>query len=130
MSHILIADDEPMVLRVYKTSLQREGYTVETVGNGELALAAIRARQPDALITDIEMPKLSGEQLCRQIAAEIPDRRFPIIVQTSLTADQHRSWSAEIDNLAFMEKPISLRKLMDSLRMSLASVTSSGESHG
>lgn len=130
MPHILIADDEPMVLRVYKTSLQREGYTVETVGNGEMALAAIRLRRPDALITDIEMPKMSGEQLCRQIAAELPDRVFPIIVQTSLTADQHRSWSADIDNLSFMEKPISLRKLIDIVRTSLDCQLPTDARHG
>lgn len=124
MTRVLVADDEPMVLRLYRMALQREGYTVESVGNGQQALDAIRKQPPDALITDIEMPKLSGEALCRCIAEEMPGRRFPIVVQTSLTAEQHRSWSADIPHLWFMEKPVSIRKLIAYLDTALTSMES------
>jgi len=63
------------------------------------------------LVTDIEMPRISGKELCLQIQETMPDRKFPIFVSTSLTALEHREWSGKISNLVFLEKPISIRKL-------------------
>lgn len=129
MARILIVDDEPMVIRIYRLALEAEGYQVATAPNGALGLESIRQQAPDALVTDIEMPRMSGEELCLALAKEMPDRKFPIVVQTSLTADQHRSWSAGIDNLLFLEKPISMRRLIDSLDQLLGSEQSAAGAH-
>ncbi len=129
MTRVLIVDDEPMVIRIYRLALEAEGYQVETASNGALGLASVREQAPDALVTDIEMPKMSGEELCLTIAQEMPERQFPIIVQTSLTADQHRSWSAGIDNLLFLEKPISMRRLIDSLEELLGDEQTAASAH-
>lgn len=115
MKKIVIADDEPHVLRVLKLSLEREGYAVEGFGNGKLALASIEREHPDILITDIQMPVMSGEQLCQHIQREIPNRKFLIFVLTSRTEIEHREWSRQIDNLLFLEKPVSIRNLIDKL---------------
>lgn len=112
---ILMADDEPMVLRVLRLQLEKAGYEVETVPNGEAALARIRESHPDLLITDIEMPRMSGEELCITLQKEFPDRAFPIFVATSLTGLRHREWAQTIDNLHFLEKPLSARKLLTAL---------------
>ena len=56
MKKILIADDEPHVIRVLKLSLEREGYEVDAVPHGEAALERLRVSTPDVLITDIQMP--------------------------------------------------------------------------
>jgi len=74
-------------------------------------LEKITASQPDVLITDIDMPRMTGKELCLQIQASMPDRRFPIFITTSLTALEHRKWSGTISDLIFIEKPISLHKL-------------------
>ena len=66
----------------------------------------------DVLITDIEMPRMDGRTLCETLHAEQPEREFPIFVVTSLTEREHRSWSSTIENLYFLEKPISVRKLL------------------
>jgi CheY-like chemotaxis protein len=116
MTTILIADDEPHVIRVLKVTLEREGYTVHTAPNGEAALARIREQQPDLLLSDIQMPRLSGEQLCARIAAEFPGRRFPIVVMTSMTFVSETHWSRQYSNLVLLEKPISMRKLLPLLR--------------
>lgn len=115
MPHILIVDDEPMVIRVLRLALEKAGYSVTKANNGEEALERIREQTPDVVITDIEMPRLDGEGLCRRIAEEMPGRQFPIFVVTSLTAVEHRRWSAEMKNLHFLEKPISARRLLSSL---------------
>ncbi len=111
MPNILIADDEPHVVRVMRLALERAGYSVEFAPNGEEAYRRLTQQRPDALITDIDMPKMTGKELCQKIEAEMPGRTFPIFVLTSKTDIEHREWSRDIDNLAFIEKPASLRQL-------------------
>ena len=72
---ILLVDDEPVVLRVIRLALEKAGYQVETRPNGLAALERIREQPPDVLITDIEMPQMSGQELCQKLEAEMPDRR-------------------------------------------------------
>ena len=119
MKSILLVDDEPMALRVMRQTLEKDGFQITTAFDGKDALEKITASRPDVLITDIQMPRMNGKELCLQIQASMPDRLFPIFITTSLTAHEHRDWSGEISNLFFVEKPISLRKL----RISLAEIS-------
>ena len=115
MKKIVIVDDEPHVLRVLKLSLEKEGYSVETCANGKEALASLEQGYPDILITDIQMPQMTGEELCMHIQEHMPDRNFLIFVLTSRTEIEHRQWSREVDNLLFLEKPISIRNLVENV---------------
>jgi len=117
---ILLADDEPMVLRVLRLQLQNSGYDVDTAPNGEAALEKIRQSAPDVLITDIEMPRMTGEELCKTLRDEFPERVFPVFVATSLTGLEHRRWAQSINNLHFLEKPLSARKLIAVLEQHFA----------
>lgn len=108
---ILLVDDEPHILRIMQLQLERQGYEVATASNGEDAFLKIAPFAPDVLITDIQMPKMTGEQLCKKIAAEIPDRGFLIILLTSRTEIEHRLWSNKFRDLWFYEKPLSIRQL-------------------
>ena len=120
MKSILLVDDEPMTLRVMRQALEKDGFEIRTAFDGRDALEKITASQPDVLITDIDMPRMTGKELCQQIQASMPDRLFPIFITTSLTAHEHRDWSSQISNLTFVEKPVSLRKLRAALAESLA----------
>jgi DNA-binding response OmpR family regulator len=111
MTSIMLVDDEPMTLRVMRRALEKDGFQVATAFDGQDALEKITANRPDILITDIDMPRMTGKELCLQILASMPDRQFPIFVVTSLTALEHREWSGRISDLTFVEKPVSLRKL-------------------
>ncbi len=111
MNKILLVDDEPMVLRVMRSALERAGFEVDIAVDGEAAWKKIEESHPDVLVTDIEMPRLSGHELCQRIQEKLPSRKFPIFVSTSLTALEHREWSRGISGLVFLEKPISIRKL-------------------
>lgn len=117
---ILLADDEPHVLRVLRLTLEREGYAVQLAANGGEALAAIRADPPAALVTDIQMPGMDGRALCLALAQEFPERGFPVFVMTSMTAREHREWTAGLRDLEFLEKPISPRRLAERLRTHFA----------
>ena len=111
MKRILLVDDEPMILRIMRLALAADGYDLSVAANGEDALSQIERNCPDLLITDIEMPRMSGKQLCMHLQETMPDRKFPIFVSTSLAGLEHSEWSRHIHNLTFLEKPISVRKL-------------------
>jgi CheY-like chemotaxis protein len=121
MKDILLVDDEPHVIRVLRMSLEGAGYSVRHATNGVQALERIREAQPDLLITDIDMPGMTGKDLCRAIIREIPDRSFAIYVLTSRAENEHREWSRELENLLFIEKPVSIRQLLVDLKRDLAS---------
>lgn len=112
MKRILIAEDEPFVVRVLKLKLENAGYQVRAEPNGEAALARLRESQPDVLITDIQMPRMTGRELCERIQAEMPERKFLIFILTSRTEVEHREWSSRIDNVMFLEKPVSMKDLL------------------
>lgn len=120
MKRILIVDDHAPVIRVLKLGIEDAGYEVDTASNGAECLAKLCQYRPDFLVTDIDMPRMSGKELCLAIEEQFPDRAFPIVVLTSRTEMEHRDWTRAIDNLAFMEKPVSVRRLLSHIGSCLA----------
>lgn len=112
---ILLVDDEPHVLRILRLALEKENYRVMTAYNGELALEIMEEYIPDILISDIDMPRMDGKELCRQIDERFPKRNFLIIILTSRAERDHREWASSIPNFEFLEKPVSVRNLKQTL---------------
>ena len=112
MKQIFIIDDDPIVIRVIRMGLERAGYEVESASDGAEFLERLHEKTPDMLVTDIEMPRMGGKELCLAIQDQFPDRLFPIVVLTSHTELDHRVWTRDIPNLRFMEKPVSVRQLI------------------
>lgn len=120
MKRILIVDDQATVIRVLKLGIEEAGYEVDAASNGSECLVKLCEAHPDFLVTDIDMPRMSGKELCQAIVKQFPDRTFPIVVLTSRTELEHRDWTHAIDNLSFMEKPVSVRRLLSHIGKSLA----------
>lgn len=108
---VLIADDEPHMARVIELFLRREGYEVESVPNGKAALDSILKQPPDVLITDVNMPGMSGQALCMELQERLPERVFMIVIMTSMTNREHREWPRTMRDTHFLEKPLSMRAL-------------------
>ena len=108
---ILLVDDEPHVIRILRMALERENYRVLSAFNGEMALDILAENSPDIVITDIDMPRMDGKELCRQIQDRFPNRNFSIIILTSRAERDHRDWASQISNLEFLEKPVSVKNL-------------------
>lgn len=113
--HILIADDEPHVVRVLRLTLEREGYAVDSAKNSVDALAKIGVCMPDILITDVQMPGGSGRDLCETVRQRYPDHELPILVMSSMTALDGRNWVKGLSRIEFLEKPLSPRNLVAKL---------------
>lgn len=119
MKKILIVDDHAPVIRVLKLGIEEAGYEVDTASNGSECLVKLCSEHPDFLVTDIDMPRMSGKELCLAIEEQFPKRAFPIVVLTSRTEMEHRDWTRSIENLTFMEKPVSVRRLLSHIGKSL-----------
>jgi two-component system chemotaxis response regulator CheY len=104
-----------------RLSLERAGYTVDEAANGMQALEILQGRHPDLMITDIDMPRMNGRELCEEIEQTMPDRAFRILVLTARAEDEHRAWSSGLHNIGFIEKPVSIRRLLALLEEYFAS---------
>ncbi len=77
---IVVAEDHDDIRYVLKRSLERAGHRVVATADGAAALAAVREHRPDLVVTDIDMPYLSGLELCRAIRADDDLRHIPVVV--------------------------------------------------
>ncbi len=112
MKKILIADDEPHVSMILKQFLERSHYHVTTVLNGQQALDQIAKEMPDLLVTDVQMPKMNGIDLCEAVNKNYPQLKKLIIVMTSRTDNHIRTWAKPLSHIELMEKPLSMRRLI------------------
>jgi CheY-like chemotaxis protein len=119
MKQVLVVDDEPHMARVLKLQLERAGFAVQCCRNGQEALHALCSRAPDAMITDIQMPVMTGRQLCEALHEQLPQRTFPVFVMTSRTEREEREWTAAIPNVELLEKPLSMRVVIAKLHQIL-----------
>lgn len=126
--NILIVDDEAHVIRILRLSLEREGYQVRSANDGAEALTLMETFEPDVLISDIQMDGMNGRDLCRTARARYPDRRFMIMVMTSMTALEERSWARDLADTEFLEKPLSPRQLVARLARHFADAAARTES--
>ena len=127
MKTVLIVDDEPHVIRIMRLALEKAGYRVDEAANGVQALEYLGKNSPDVMISDIDMPRMNGRELCEEMVRTLPGRTFPVFVLTARAEHEHREWSAAIDNLGFMEKPVSIRRLLSTLDEYFAKQALSGE---
>ena len=112
MKNILIVDDEPHVTMLVQQFLQRAGYQVTTALNGEQALSIAKQNRPDVIVTDVQMPKMNGMQLCERILQQEEASPF-LILMTSRTDREIRIWAENYPMIELMEKPLSMRKLIN-----------------
>lgn len=112
---ILIVDDEAPIRRVIELKLKNGGYDVLLATNGEEALRIIKNEKPDAVITDINMPKMDGKELCEQSDPLKQERPFLTIIMTARIMPDERVWIDKMRDTIFMEKPFSPSRLLESI---------------
>lgn len=112
MKRILLVDDEAHVLRVMKLSLERNGYDVDTALSGDVALSMLREQDYHALITDLDMPKMSGRHLCKTVRSRHGDSILIFVIVSTASVDtvpEQLDWIKSEVNMEALEKPVSLR---------------------
>ncbi len=113
---ILVVDDSITVRRVTQRLLQREGYRVALAADGLQALERLQEERPAVVLSDIEMPRMDGFDLARNIRSDAALQDLPIIMITSRIAQKHRDHAMELGVNHYLGKPYSDEELMSLVR--------------
>lgn len=117
---ILVAEDERVMSDVIRFNLLRAGYDVTVARNGEEAWERLQTRSCDLLLTDFQMPRLTGVELCRKLRNELPDWPVPVILLSARGLELNASvLQAELGIAAILFKPFSPRELIQIVAESL-----------
>lgn len=119
---IMVVDDSLTVRRVTQRLLEREGYRVLLAKDGVEALEQMQApdTRPDLMLVDIEMPRMDGFDLTRNVRDNDATQGIPIIMITSRTADKHRNYALGLGVNAYFGKPFQEDALLAAIEGLLA----------
>ncbi|HVU05212.1 MAG TPA: sigma-54 dependent transcriptional regulator [Polyangiaceae bacterium] len=116
-ARILVVDDDPGALSALRQLLESEGYEVQSAGDGLAASAMAEERPPDAVVTDLDMPKMNGMELLKKLRAQDPD--LPVIVVTSLSDTSNAVAAMRAGAEDFLTKPVDFDALSVSVERAL-----------
>jgi len=102
---VMVVDDSLTVRKVTQRLLEREGYHVMLAKDGVDALEQLQDRLPELMLVDIEMPRMDGFDLTRNVRGDERTREIPIIMITSRSADKHRNYALQLGVNAYFGKP-------------------------
>jgi DNA-binding response OmpR family regulator len=114
---VLVVEDEHDIAGLIKHTLERNGeMEVETITSGDTALKVVAERTPDLIILDLNLPVLSGLEVCRMLRARVNTARTPIIMLTARTSESDRVTGLDVGADDYVTKPFSLRELAARVR--------------
>ncbi len=107
---ILLVDDEPSIIQLARMYLEREGFRVDAVGDGQAALEAVASGRPALIVLDVMLPKLDGLEVCRQLRAK--DDPVAILMLTARDEDIDKILGLELGADDYLTKPFNPRELV------------------
>ncbi len=116
MPTVVIADDSPTLRRIVGMVLERDGFTVVTAEDGVEAVQAVFAHQPDCVILDVQMPRVSGYVAARVLKDDWQTADIPVLLLTSLDAASDRYWGEHVGAEAFLTKDFEAPELVATVR--------------
>lgn len=121
MTHVLVVDDDPAISSLVAFKIGRLGIRVSTAADGEAGLAAARELQPDLVVLDWMMPRMTGLEVCQALRADPDPRvaRVPVLLLTAKAQenDVERGFAAGATD--YVVKPFSPRELISRLTAAL-----------
>ena len=113
---VLIAEDEPSILRSLDFILRRAGWSIEAVTDGDAALSAVRRSMPRVLVLDVMLPKRSGFDVLKQVRADDALRTMPVLILTAKGQAQDRRIAEELGASSFVTKPYANADVVGAVR--------------
>ena len=113
---VLVVDDSITVRRVTQRLLQREGYRVTLAADGLQAMERLQDERPTLVLSDIEMPRMDGFDLLRNIRADQTLEGLPVVMITSRIAQKHREMARDLGANHYLGKPYSDEELLGLIR--------------
>jgi twitching motility two-component system response regulator PilH len=115
MPRVVIADDSPTLRRIVTTVLSKEGYDVVQAEDGVQAVQAVLATMPDAVVLDVQMPRVSGYVAARLLKEDWQTADIPIVLLTSLDAASDRYWGAHAGADRYLTKDFEAPQLVEAV---------------
>lgn len=115
MAKILIVDDSPTQLIMYKMAIKKAGYDVITAENGIEGINTAYNQMPDLIVSDIIMPEINGYVLCRLLKNDPVNAHIPVILLSSLGQQHDRFWGLEAGADAYLVKEADTSKLTETI---------------
>ena len=107
---VLIVEDEKNIVDIIRFNLQREGYNTLEAYDGEAGLAAAEQNNPDLVLLDVMMPKMSGFEVCKALRKN--GSNVPVIILTAREEEEDKILGLEIGADDYITKPFSMRELL------------------
>jgi two-component system phosphate regulon response regulator PhoB len=127
---ILVVEDEPDIAALIAYQLTREGFRVETAGNGPEALSAVARDVPDLVVLDRMLPGLTGDEVLQRLKEEPGTSAIPVLVLTAKREQEDRIKGFELGADDYLTKPFSPRELVLRVQAILRRLTEAGVSSG
>ena len=114
--HVLVVEDEDALAELLQYNLKKEGFRVSVAADGEEAMMLVEERQPDVVVLDWMLPKISGIEVCRRLRGRQETRNLPIIMLTARgeEADRIRGLDTGADD--YIVKPFLMKELFARVR--------------
>jgi len=109
---ILITDDNPENLRVLSEILKQEGYGVRVALDGESALKSIKSIPPDLVLLDIQLPKMDGYEVCKQLKGQAEYKDIPIIFISAMSEAFNKVLAFEAGGDDYIQKPFQMEEVL------------------
>ncbi len=123
MTTIVVADDSPTLRRILRGVLGRAGHEVVETVDGLVAVQAALARQPDAVVLDVHMPRMSGFLAARLLKDDWRTAHIPVVILTSSVAAAHRAYAAHAGADRYLTKDFEAPELVEALAALLSGPT-------
>ncbi|HEY3064479.1 MAG TPA: type II/IV secretion system protein [Methylomirabilota bacterium] len=108
---VLVVEDSPTIVQVVKYFLELEGYQVFSAADGEKGLALARRERPHAVISDVEMPRMTGIEMVAALRRDPLTRDLPVLLLTSLTSVDAEAQGLAVGADDYVPKPVEPRRL-------------------
>jgi len=120
MANILIVDDSPTEVHVFRTMLEKNGHTVEVAQTGEEGIDKAQSSLPDLILMDIVMPGINGFQATRKLSTIEATAKIPVIIVTTKDQETDKVWGIRQGAKDYIVKPVKEKDLIDRVNSALA----------
>jgi DNA-binding response OmpR family regulator len=114
MSRVLVVEDDPAILRGLADNLRFESHEVLTATDGETGYRLAREKQPEVVVLDLMLPRMSGYEVCRKLRAD--GLQIPILMLTARGEEADRVLGLDLGADDYVTKPFSVRELLARIR--------------
>jgi two-component system phosphate regulon response regulator PhoB len=113
---VLIVEDDPSLATLLRYNIEKEGFRVSEAHDGEEALLQVQEAQPDLVVLDWMLPKVSGIEVCRRLRARVETKNLPVIMLTARGEDADRVRGLDTGADDYLTKPFSMTELLARIR--------------